>query len=209
MSSCSLLLIRHGQTDWNAHNIVQGHTDIDLNPHGILQAKKLALMLEKRHGDLHKIYSSDLNRALSTARESASLFNLPIQTSSSLREIFLGPAEGLTFEERANRYGEIEKMLNQQFPTFKQRWQHTSIAESETVHALWERLNSALTEIAHQNRGKKIAIFSHGRAIKTLIEASTQEKFTSLFDNCSIAHFIYDFAIEENPLQFVKIEELS
>lgn len=209
MSSCSLLLIRHGQTDWNARNIVQGQTDIGLNARGSFQAKSLALMLRKYHLDLHKIYSSDLSRALSTALESASLFNLPVETSTLLREIFLGKAEGLTFEERANRYGEMEKMLDQQFQERAQRWQHTSIAEAETVHTLHVRFKTFLTEVAHQNLGKKIAIFSHGRAIKTFIEACTQEKFLPIFDNCSIAHFTYDSGISENPFKFVKIEEFD
>ena len=85
-----LLLIRHGETDWNVETRMQGHKDTSLNEKGVLQAKETAGRLLKNHADVSAIYSSDLARAYSTASETARLFKLPICKNISLREFNVG-----------------------------------------------------------------------------------------------------------------------
>jgi broad specificity phosphatase PhoE len=93
-----LLLVRHGETDWNADGRLQGQTDRPLSDFGRTQAHKLAeeLAAEK----LEAIYSSDLARARETAEIVAGHFGLPVSFDPDLREKDWGTWEGLTAVER-------------------------------------------------------------------------------------------------------------
>jgi broad specificity phosphatase PhoE len=88
-----ILLIRHGETDWNVIHRLQGITDTHLTDTGVLQAKRVASRLAKVN-PMHKIYSSDLSRALNTAKEIAHARNegvdYTIQLDPRLREFDLG-----------------------------------------------------------------------------------------------------------------------
>jgi broad specificity phosphatase PhoE len=83
-----LLLIRHGETDWNIEGRWQGQADVPLNQRGRQQAIDIARSL--CHSDIHAIYSSDLQRAWHTAQVLARLKKLPIQPDTRLREIHQG-----------------------------------------------------------------------------------------------------------------------
>src|SRR6476659_10216608 len=90
----TLILVRHGETDWNAAGRLQGHTDRPLNDYGRTQAKRLA---EQLAGDgIAAIYASDLSRA----RETAESLGLPVLVDPDLREKNWGSWEGLTSDER-------------------------------------------------------------------------------------------------------------
>ncbi|MFZ5954457.1 MAG: histidine phosphatase family protein [Candidatus Dependentiae bacterium] len=67
MNSTTLILIRHGQTDWNLAGKLQGHADIPLNAKGIEQAKRVAHYLKAKQVPITALYSSDLQRAQQTA----------------------------------------------------------------------------------------------------------------------------------------------
>lgn len=92
-----LLIVRHGQTDWNLQRRIQGHTDIPLNETGKLEAKKLAETL--RHSYFAACYTSDLVRAQETASILAQSHNLPVRTDTRLRERHFGPWEGCLRDE--------------------------------------------------------------------------------------------------------------
>ncbi|MFQ6091445.1 MAG: histidine phosphatase family protein [bacterium] len=100
-----ILLIRHGQTDWNVENRIQGPTDVPLNPRGREQAKSLAE--ELRHSQIDHIYSSTLCRALETGLEIAKYHGLKVQTDSRLNEVSQGVWEGLRVAEARARYPEL------------------------------------------------------------------------------------------------------
>ena len=63
-----ICFVRHGETDWNVEKRMQGHTDIPLNAHGVMQADRLAKALLKTRQHFDCIYSSDLERAFHTAK---------------------------------------------------------------------------------------------------------------------------------------------
>lgn len=82
----------------------QGQADIPLNSKGVEEAKMVAEKLYEKHPDITIIYSSDLIRAIDTARETQHIFRLPLQTFPALREYKAGEAEGLTTEEVISRF---------------------------------------------------------------------------------------------------------
>src|SRR5581483_11305534 len=95
----TLLLVRHGETDWNAERRWQGHADVPLNARGREQARALA---EELAGEsIDAIYSSDLSRAQDTADIVGARLDVPVVVDPDLREIDVGPVEGLTAEESA------------------------------------------------------------------------------------------------------------
>jgi broad specificity phosphatase PhoE len=93
-----LLLVRHGETDWNAEGRLQGQTDRPLSDFGRTQAHKLAGELAEE--ELEAIYSSDLARARETAEIVAERVGLPVLLDPDLREKDWGTWEGLTAVER-------------------------------------------------------------------------------------------------------------
>ncbi|HEY3462506.1 MAG TPA: histidine phosphatase family protein [Gaiellaceae bacterium] len=94
----ALLLVRHGETDWNADGRLQGQTDRPLSDFGRRQARQLADELADE--ELEAIYSSDLSRARETAEIVAERLELPVVLDPDLREKDWGTWEGLTAVER-------------------------------------------------------------------------------------------------------------
>ena len=92
-----LLLVRHGETDWNAQERIQGHTPTSLNANGRAQAELLTKRLASV--PLTAIYSSDLPRARETAEAVAATHNLSVHIDEGLRERSFGQWEGLTAED--------------------------------------------------------------------------------------------------------------
>lgn len=97
----TLLLIRHGQTPWNALGRIQGCNDIELEKEGELQAQ---LLSERLNGRFSAIYTSPLKRAYKTAEILAAPTHLTIEVDDALCEINFGLWEGLTFKEVADQY---------------------------------------------------------------------------------------------------------
>jgi broad specificity phosphatase PhoE len=94
----TLLLVRHGETDWNAEGKLQGHTDRPLNPYGRRQAQALADRLATESIDA--LYASDLSRARETPEILGEKLGLAVAVDPDLREKNWGNWEGLTSDER-------------------------------------------------------------------------------------------------------------
>jgi probable phosphoglycerate mutase len=100
-----IMLVRHGETDWNRVKRVQGgSSDTPLNDIGLAQAKGLAAMLAKEK--IRAIYSSPLRRALVTAEEIAVLHNIEVVASPPLREIEAGELEGILSADLGKRFSD-------------------------------------------------------------------------------------------------------
>src|ERR1700749_4512270 len=98
------ILFRHGETDWNVEERFQGHIDVPLNENGRAQARGLVEKLAPM--GLQVILSSDLSRALETARIAArGLGGIAVEIDPRLREAHLGGAQGLTREEIEKKFG--------------------------------------------------------------------------------------------------------
>ena len=151
-----LLVWRHGNTDWNATQRVQGQSDVALNDLGRRQAAEAAPLLAALRPD--RIWSSDLTRARDTAAALAAVTGLPVSTDARLRERHFGDWQGLYLTEIAERH-----------PEAYARWRAGDPDPGcgvESLDALGKRIGSALQEIAQAGDGETIVIATHGGAAR-------------------------------------------
>jgi glucosyl-3-phosphoglycerate phosphatase len=95
---------RHGRTTWNAERRFQGQTDIPLDETGVAQAARAAKALARLRP--HRIVSSDLSRARTTAAALAETTGLPVVEDACFRETYAGAWQGLTRTELEAQFGE-------------------------------------------------------------------------------------------------------
>ncbi len=167
----TIYLIRHGEAEGNALGRFQGHTDGDLTEKGIIQAKKLGERMREKN--LHKIYSSDLKRAYETALAISDNGRIPVEAMQSLREINAGEWENKSFLE-------LESAQPELFQQFMQAPHLFLIPGGESYIDLRARAVDAFKEIVAENKGKRIAIVSHGAFIRTLVGYIKGLSLTSL-----------------------------
>ena len=148
----NVLLIRHGQSKGNAERRFGGHTATPLSARGHRQAELTARTLKSE--SLTAIYSSDLARAIETARPLSNLTGLPIHDTNAFRERSVGVMEGLTFEAAAQQHPEQYAAL------LRRDFEHV-LTGGESYRQLLDRARQKLDDIIDQNRGGKIAVFSH------------------------------------------------
>ena len=147
-----LLVLRHGQSEWNAQGRWQGQADIALTPEGIQQAQQAALKL----GKFDLIATSSLQRALRTAQIIAEHKNMSdLHIDDRLKESHIGPWQGLT-------YAEIEAG----WPGFLESRRQPE--DFEPNLQVVQRMTEALIEVADKCRGGQALIVSHSGAIRTL-----------------------------------------
>jgi broad specificity phosphatase PhoE len=151
----TLLLARHGETDWNSERRWQGHSDQPLNDRGREQARELADSLVGRRIDA--VSSSDLWRARETAEIVAGRLGLPVEIDRGLREVDVGEWSGLVHTEIETR-----------FPEGFRRWQEGlhGWEEGETYDAMGVRVVTALLAIAARHESETVLVVSHGGAIR-------------------------------------------
>lgn len=149
----TLLLIRHGETAWNAEHRIQGSLDIPLSPTGIWQAGRLAERLAAGHIDA--IYTSDLARAWLTAEPVAARLGLELRVDIRLRERSFGVFEGHTLEEIAARWPA-------EFVAWRERDPAWAMPEGESGAEFIERVNAALHDITREWAGATVAVVAHG-----------------------------------------------
>ncbi|MEW5758001.1 MAG: histidine phosphatase family protein [Candidatus Omnitrophota bacterium] len=159
-----LLLIRHGQTNYNLKKRYSGFADVGLNKTGKQQARGLVKKLEKEK--IHKIYASDRKRAIQTAKI---LFkNREIEKISDLREIHFGVFEGLTYKEILQKYPVIYKRwLKNPYKITVPKGESLSDLKKRVIRAIKKIMNSAKGGSA--SGGKTVAIVTHGGVISVFL----------------------------------------
>lgn len=154
-----IYIVRHGETDWNIENRMQGHTDIPLNIKGIHQAEEIAKHLKDIHLDI--IYTSPLSRAYETATIINSYHKIQIIKNDSLRERQFGQLEGKTYEE-----------VNKFHPAliFNEVWHYPDYRPpgGESVNELKDRVVKFVKKILKEPHCQSILIVSHGVALRIL-----------------------------------------
>jgi broad specificity phosphatase PhoE len=217
-SMTHILLVRHGQTDWNAAEKFQGSTDVPLNEMGYDQAYRLGEGLAlrfamneankpKRH--LAAIYSSNMIRAKQTAAILAEQFALEAMAEEAFREINGGEAEGLTKAEQEQLFGAQKRQLDKLYPDRRERWNHTHIPGAETKNQMLERFKPRLQEIASQHVGDTIIVVSHGSVIGTFLSDLCGVHEIDRISNCSVVELYYHPTAEGQPFTFVTVHPLE
>ena len=163
----TLLLVRHGETDWNAEGRLQGHTDRPLSDFGRSQARRLAAELE--HEGIDAVYSSDLARARETAEIVGERLGLPVVLDPDLREKDWGNWEGLTAVERDR----VE-------------------FAGESTEAHQKRMLRALQRIAeHHPDGARVLVVTHGGSMRR-VQTATLGVAMPVVENCGRWLCVYE-----------------
>ena len=153
-----LILVRHGETEWNQKRKMQGQTDIPLSGNGISQAEKVAERLKNEKIDA--IYSSPLQRAYQTASAIAEEHNLGVIKEKNLQEIGYGIFEGKCIDKLKTT--DLWKEREKDKYNFKP-------PKGESYREATERAVNAVEKIIKDNHGKTILISSHSALIKSIL----------------------------------------
>lgn len=159
-----LVVIRHGETAWNAAGRLQGHQDIALNPLGRSQAGALAHALAGE--GLVAVVSSDLQRAWQTGAALAGPLGLPLQAEPGLRERCFGQLEGWTHAEIEARWPLQARRLRERDPAFVPDG-------GESLLQLQARCLATVDRVAAAFAGRCVALVCHGGVLDLLYRAAT------------------------------------
>lgn len=186
-----IIMVRHGQTDWNLEKRYQGHQDIPLNETGREQACNLALMLQQE--PIEAVYSSDLSRARETAEIIAAPLSLSVDLDTRLREMSFGIWEGQTFTEIYRDYPH----------EFEEWFRHTSdfiVPGGESVNQVLERFQAFLADIASRHTGTVI-LLTHGGVIRSFLFNIRGQDPRELWKDGLEPGFIVRLQVEGNDIQ--------
>ncbi|MFG1905396.1 histidine phosphatase family protein [Kribbella sp. NPDC048928] len=158
MSAGRLIVWRHGRTEWNLQDKMQGQADIPLDEVGFAQARAAAARLASLAPT--RLFASDLQRAAATAGELAALTGLKVEYDEALREIDVDDWAGLTRAELAAINPEAEARLTSGEPQRRG-------TNGETVEEVADRFADALTRISAEGTSEDtIVIATHGMAAR-------------------------------------------
>jgi len=168
MITTRFCLVRHGETDWNAEQRLQGHTDIGLNIRGTAQAAQLAHAIKNSNLQFDVLYTSDLQRAAKTAHAIELLFNTSAIIDNALRERHLGALQGLTIFEAARLEPELwQSHINRNL--------HEELRGGESIEQFSNRIKGALEHIRNKHLGKTILLVSHGGALDMMYRIASSQ----------------------------------
>ncbi len=155
-----IVFVRHGETAWNLERRFLGHSNLGLNEKGTFQARAAADLL--RQENIEHIFCSDLVRAMETGLEIARWHDLPVHKIPSLRELYFGEWEGLTFSEIESRYPDLSSAwLND--PT------GVNVPAGETAEEFRIRVMETWDDITEVSGEKTIVIVAHGGPLRMIL----------------------------------------
>ena len=188
-----LVIIRHGESEWNKLNLFTGWSDVDLSPEGKKEARLAGVALKEEELDFDVCYTSYLKRAIHTLNLVLEEMNrdwLPVIKSYKLNERHYGALQGLNKAETAKKYGEkqvkiwrrsfsvrppvLEETSNQ---NPKKQVQYSSINRDElplcesledTINRVVPYFNNVIKK--DMLSGKRVLIVAHGNSIRSLVK---------------------------------------
>ncbi len=183
-----IVLVRHGQTEWNRVERFRGRADVPLNETGLKQAEATGRRVAAEWQPA-AVYASPLSRAVKTAEAIAQHFNLPVQIEPGVVDIDYGQWQGLTPDE-----------VGQRWPQIHHAWynapQTARIPGGETLDEIRVRALKAVNEIAARHAGQTVVLVSHtvvNRVILLAILGLGNDRFWRLRqDTCAVNVFEMD-----------------
>ena len=163
MKETEIILIRHGETEWNSQQRMQGHSNSDLSSVGQAQIQALGQWMKNVPFD--HIYSSDSLRAKHTAEAITQFSGHKLKIDLRLREKNLGVFEGLTSEEARERHPEV-------FRLFKTAGSKYVIDEGESTQQLQDRALEIVDEIRIKHPEERVLLVTHGGFIRVVMKHS-------------------------------------
>ena len=148
-----IILVRHGETEWNRVERFRGRADVPLNEKGLLQAEATARRLGSR-SPAAAVYSSPLSRAVKTAQAIAERQSLRVQVHKGLVDIDYGDWQGLSAEEVNRRWPEL-------LAAWYQAPHMVRIPGGESLDELRARCASVVKEIATRHSGSTVVLVAH------------------------------------------------
>lgn len=174
-----LILIRHGETAWNAERRTQGWHDEPLNDRGMQQARRMGAFVREQF-DLSTVWASDLRRCVQTAEP----IGLPVQTSRALRELNYGEWEGRSWEELNEQERELTARLIAGDRSFR-------APGGELVGDLADRVRGFVDAAGLADAADDVAVVGHGGSLRALIVAMLGLPFDAFgrfaFSNASVS----------------------
>jgi alpha-ribazole phosphatase len=180
-----LILVRHGETEWNVAEVFRGQADIDLSETGRKQAELLASYLSTVA--IEAIYSSPLKRALQTAEAIAKLHGLKVSIESDLIDLNFGRWQGLPHQEVKEKYGDLyAKWINHP--------EKVRMPEGEALDDVRKRITRFRNKVIENRRGT-IVVVGH-RVVNKVMLCALLGLDNSHFwkirqDTCGISIFTY------------------
>ena len=155
-----LLIVRHGETEWNAEGRIQGHTDVSLSEKGRQQARVLAHRLADTPID--SAYCSDLSRTSETAQIVLGERNIPLNLTTQLREYHKGVFEGLTASEMKTRYPEM--YAASLIPDLE-----FAPTGGESIRKTSARMAGFIADIRERHQAETVLVVGHGGSLRAVI----------------------------------------
>jgi broad specificity phosphatase PhoE len=181
-----IILVRHGETQWNVKEVFRGRIDIELNETGIKQAELLAEHLSSLKIDA--VYSSPLRRALKTAETIANYHKLGVEVANGLIDLDYGEWQGLPHKEVKERYTEL-------YPQWNKNPHQVTMPAGESLNDVSQRAIGVINEVIARHRGT-VVLVSHRVVNKVLICAllglDNSHFWNIKQDTCGMTTFTYE-----------------
>ena len=183
-------LVRHGESLYNREGKVQGHTNSPLTALGREQARRVAEVLKDR--GVEAIYTSDLARALETARIIGEVLGLEPVVLEGFREIALGEWEGRPIDEiRREDWGNLERWYS--------RPMDARIPGAESLEDFRKRVLATFQGVLEEHREGRIALVSHGGVLSVIISHVLGLDLNNLWhfrlNNASLSRVVYGYLV--------------
>ena len=188
-----LVLVRHGESQWNLENRFTGWVDVPLSEKGVIEAKQAAERLKKENIHFDKAYTSDLQRAQNTLKiilETLGQANIPVEKDKALNERHYGDLQGLNKAETAKKFGDEQvKIWRRSYDIAPPNGESLKDTAARTLPYFESKI------LADLKSGKNIIVAAHGNSLRSIVmklDHLTKEQVLELNLGTAIP-LIYDF----------------
>ena len=221
-----LVLIRHGESEWNKANLFTGWTDVELSEKGVEEAKEAGRILKASGYDFDVCYTSYLKRAIHTLNYALDEMDrawLPVNKSWKLNERHYGALQGLNKSETAEKYGEAQVKIwrrsfniappaleesDERSPRNQEQYRNEEKSELPLCESLEDTIARAVpffNEVIAKDMkaGKRVLITAHGNSVRALVkyfENLSDDEITGVNIPTGVP-LVYEF---DEDLKFIK-----